>query len=216
METKNSNLLEILRSVCEKTIGYDVKQMKYEDMGKEISNFISKATKGMYKTNGSNGLNSPVKIMKNDKFDPIRFDQLHIGDYVYSVYTKGIPMYISRYKIVDINEDSLDFPYRHWKNFKLVEEPLDDKNVKGFYNKILCCGGGLSEFTINVYDNYFGAYVKNWCQDRIYSDKNVAYHSLLKHLKKKMIKNAGKMKEAQRKLKLTSELYDAVLKDLEK
>ena len=52
--------------VAQKTIGFDLIPMKFEDIGKEIKRLVERVTKGKATTNGGNGLTEPLigKIKK--------------------------------------------------------------------------------------------------------------------------------------------------------
>ena len=61
---KQESLIPLALKVAEKTIGFDLEKMNFEDIGKNLKNFIEKATKGKYTTNGANGITEQL-IAKN-------------------------------------------------------------------------------------------------------------------------------------------------------
>lgn len=52
--------------VAQKTIGFDLTPMKFEDIGKNLQKLIEKCTNGKFTTNGANGITEQLIATKND------------------------------------------------------------------------------------------------------------------------------------------------------
>lgn len=52
--------------VAQKTIGFDLIPMKFEDIGKNLQKLIEKCTNGKFTTNGANGITEQLIATKND------------------------------------------------------------------------------------------------------------------------------------------------------
>jgi len=52
--------------VAQKTIGFDLTPMKFEDIGKNLQKLIEKCTNGKFTTNGANGITEQLIATRND------------------------------------------------------------------------------------------------------------------------------------------------------
>ena len=52
--------------VAQKTIGFDLTPMKFEDIGKNLQKLIEKRTNGKFTTNGANGISEQLIATRND------------------------------------------------------------------------------------------------------------------------------------------------------
>lgn len=52
----NIDAIKTAMDIAQKTIGFSLTGMKFEDIGPNLKNFIEKATNGRFTTNGSSGL----------------------------------------------------------------------------------------------------------------------------------------------------------------
>ena len=58
------SILDIALKVANKTIGFDLPSVRFEDMGKWLKEFIEESTNGEFTTNGGNGLTEPLVVIR--------------------------------------------------------------------------------------------------------------------------------------------------------
>lgn len=65
MKKEKKNNIETVCKIAEKTIGFDLSSVSFDEIGDKIKDLIEKSTNGKYTTNGSNGLSTPLVATRN-------------------------------------------------------------------------------------------------------------------------------------------------------
>ena len=146
--------------------------------------------------------------LKNYK--PKKFNEVKLGDSIWTLYTHGVVVpIIHEYEVVEITDVDLQYPTRHWKRFGLREiVPEKDKQLS---YPTITMDGNPAQYPIDIYGFDFDSYVQEWCQDRVFADKKLAFHALYSCLKRKIKKNKGRQRKIESHLSRQTKMLEKML-----
>ena len=141
----------------------------------------------------------------NWNYIPKKFMDCVVGDVIYFVDTGRDFPTLRAYEIVSEKDVYLKYPDRHWKKFSIREvESVYDTYPWMF--RVVTFGGRPSTIDLEIYGYDDGSWMEEWCEHKVFSDKKVAFHSCQRHLKKRMKRNAGRLKKIQKALEYESNM----------
>ena len=141
-------------------------------------------------------------------YKPKTFKELTVGDKVYMVENgKNYPT-LNTWEIVSMEDVYLQYPDRHWKKFKIRQI----QGIYGMYPWMFKIYPYVEsrEYDLEIFGFHYESYVEIWCGHKVYSDKNVAFHSIKKHLDNRMKKNKARLKKLQKALDYEQKMMDYI------
>jgi hypothetical protein len=152
----------------------------------------------------------------NWNYSPKKFKDCVVGDVIYFVETgRNFPT-LRAYEIVSEKDVDLKYPDRHWKKFSIREVESVYATYPWMF-RVVTFDGRPSTIDLEIYGYDAGSWMEEWCGFKVFSDKKVAFHSCQRHLKKRMKKNAGRLKKIQAALDYESNMmqyiYDSFTPD---
>lgn len=67
LEISTNNVIAMCYNIAEKTIGFELISLPFDEIGDKLNELIEKATNGEFTTNKGNGLTTPLALSKSNR-----------------------------------------------------------------------------------------------------------------------------------------------------
>lgn len=143
-------------------------------------------------------------MSKLKNYKPKKFNEVKLGDSIWTLYTHTVVPIIHEYEVVEITDVDLQYPTRHWKRFGL-REVISDEQLS---HRVITTDRGPAQYPIDIYGFDFDSYVQEWCDQRVFADKKLAFHALYSCLKRNIKKDKGRQRKIERQLSRQTKMLE--------